>query len=54
MIVDAIQYSDLQEQIQLLQGFCLPFVRQISIKLTTFSCFRSCRILISRSAVMGN
>lgn len=32
----------------------LPLVRQISIKLTTFSCFRSWRILISRNAVMGN
>lgn len=32
----------------------LPLVRQISIRLTTFSCFRSWRILISRKAVMGN
>lgn len=32
----------------------LPLVRQISIKLTTFSCLRSWRILISRKAVIGN
>lgn len=31
-----------------------PLVRQISIRFTTFSCFKSWRILISLSAVMGN
>lgn len=31
-----------------------PFVLQISIKLTTFSCLSSCRILISLRAVIGN
>lgn len=31
-----------------------PLVLQISIRLTTFSCLSSCRILISLRAVMGN
>ena len=35
-------------------GSGLPFVRQISMSSTTFSFFNSCRIFISRMAVMGN
>lgn len=32
----------------------VPLVLQISKRFTTFSCFRSCRILISLKAVRGN
>ena len=41
-------------QAKMAVGHSLPLVLQISNKLTTFSCFKSCRILISRKAVMGN
>lgn len=34
--------------------YYLPRVLQISIRLTTFSCFSNCNIFISRNAVIGN